>query len=724
MLLLFCSIVLVLVASYFAANILDCKNIVNNILFFFISAFANVVLTFELLSLFSGITTRNVLFVNGLFALISMLWWFAKKCPVLRFDIKDTFRRLLNSLKLDKTLIYLMLGFLFACIISLVLIAIIPGVDVDSSSYRVVRSLFWIEHGNLNQFPAAEARMLMFPINSEVLYAWFILFLKSDSFLFIFNFCGLWLFLVSVYGILSQITISLRKKLWVLLISASIPFVILRYTGLETGVIIAALVLSCIYLYIEYLKNYKNSLCFMAALALALGIGTKTTVILMMPAIVLWFIWYSIYCEKKYFYKPIIRFSLYFLLSFLLFASYNYVSNFINYGHFISALNVAKGHSNTDGFLSTFSNLYRYIFDFFAFPEFRWSAELSSKILRLREGLLTLINANNGFGKTSAIYTFVHYTVSSASSSFGFFGPLLFIPAYIYTVYKSFCVKNRKTLLLVSLVYIFLVTVFIMSYKLAFMSYNIRFISTFVLLTVPVLAYFYNKRYGFYKVLISFLAIWYMFALSVNVSLYPVKGLLNAFNQGATLDKIREIEECSFFTEDLDINNYKVRDVFCMVNKSIKKFRPENRILYFASAEDSLMPIKRLMFEGYRIDVALAADIDKVNIDDYNIIITCNDSQTSAVIWSFDKELDKYGYNYNKGILCNYLSPDDKFIKNLSEERDLVDKSTCYFNKEFYKNYNLKLLNKTTYRLGSREDGSVERKTFKLYENMNNPVIR
>lgn len=724
MLLLFCSIVLVLASSFFIANILDSKNIVNNIIYFWLLAFANIVLTFEILSLFSGISQINVLIMNFLIAFLSVAWWVAKKFPVINFDIKNAFGKFISVLKLDKTIAYLFIGFLFVCAVSLFLTAVIPGSDIDSSTYRVVRAIFWIDHGNLNQFPAPEARMLMFPINSEILYAWFMLFLKNDSLLFIFNFCGVGLFLTSVFGILSQLTASLRKKLWVVLISASIPFVLLRYTGLETGVIISALVLCCIYLYIEYLKNHKKSLCFMSALALALGVGTKTTVLLLMPALALWFIWYSFYCEKKNFYKPLVRFGLYFFAAFVVFASYNYISNFIHYGHFISAMNVANGHSNSDGFLSVFSNLYRYVFDFFAFPEYIWSAGLSSKILGLREGLLTLLNANNGFGSTSAIYTFVPHTVSSAGSSVGFFGPLLFIPVYVFTVYKSFCAKNRKSLLLVSFVYLFLVTMFVMSYKLAFMSYNIRFLSTFVLLTVPVLVYFYNKKYGFYKILISFMALWYMFTLPINVSLYPVKEVLGAFSQGATLEDIRNIEECTFFTPDFDINNYDIRDVGCFIRNNIRKFSPENKILYFASAEDSLMPIKRLSFEGYSIDIALAAEIDKVNMDDYNIIITWNDMQTSTTIMSLDKELDKYGYFYKNGILCNYLGLNDKFLSDLTVEKALLDKSVCYFNKEFVTHYNLRLLNKTTYRVGAGHDGSVTRKTYKFYQNMNNPIIK
>lgn len=724
MLLLCCSVILVLACSFFIASSVESKNIINFIICFILSAFANIVLTFELLSLFSGISVINVLITNFLFALLGFGFWIAKKCPLCTFDIKAGIKKILTAAKLDKTIAALLIGFLFACIVSLVLIVIIPGVDIDSSTYRVVRALFWIDHGNLNHFYAAEARMIMFPINSEILYAWFMLFLKNDSLLFTFNFCSIWLFIGALAGILSYITSSLRKKLWTILISLSIPFVILRYTGLETGVLIAALVLSSIYFYMEFLKKKKNSSCFLSALALALGVGTKTTVILLLPALFLWCIWYSVYCRKKEFYKPILRFTLYFTISFLLFAAYNYILNFLNFGNFISANNVADAHANTDGFLSTFPNLYRYIFDFLAFPEAPWSAALSSKILLLREGLLRFLNADIGFGATSAIFHNVPYSVSSASSSTGLFGPVLFIPLYIYTIYKSFKVRTKRSMLLLSFLLIFLFTMIIMSYKLAFMSFNIRFVATFVLLTVPLISYFYNKKYTIYKLLITLLALSYICILPVNVSLYPVNGLFNAFKQGATLNTIRDITECSFFTPHLDIHNYNIRDVSCVVREDIQKINPKNKILYFAPAEDSLMPIKELMFKGYKIDIALATDIDKINLNDYNLIVIRDDTQVSATIFDTTKKLDKYGYTYEHGILCHYAGLDKALRQQEKMDKGQWNTTRCYFNNEFAQDYRLKGFMKKTYINSTEENQVLKRRIYKFYENINNPVFR
>lgn len=724
MLLLFCSILLVVLSSAFIATCFASKNLVNFIIYFLLSAFANVVLSFEILSLFSGISRTNVLIANFVFAGLSLVLWLAKKCPAVSFDFKSGGKKFFTAMKLDKTILYLFIGFLFVCTLSLVLASFLPGLDIDSTTYRVVRALYWVKYGNINHFQAADARILMFPVNSEILYAWFMLFLKSDLWLYFFNFCGTGLFLTALYGLLSEITSSVRRKLWVLFITASIPFVLVRFTGLDTGVLISALVMCSIYLYIRFLKERGDFMCFMAALALALGAGTKTTVIMLMPALALWFIWYSFYTLKKDFYKPLIKFAIYFIASFILFAAYNYILNFLNYGHFMAATNIALAHSNTDGILSTFSNLYRYIFDFFSFPEYIWSSQLSTKILTLREGLLHLLNANYGFGRTDVNFPYVKHSVSTAVASVGFFGPILFIPAYIYTIYKSFRIKNRRSLLLVSFVYIFLITVCLMSYKLAFMSFNIRFLTTFALLTVPVISYFYYKKYGFYKIFITFVALAYMFTIPVNISLYPVNGILDVFRQGASVKKLHQLMECTFLNGHLDINNYDIRELACLVKDAIRQFRPENKILYFVSMDEPLMPITRLMFEGYTIDLALATDIDKINLNDYNIILLRDNKQTSGTIFSLNVNLDENGYTYNNGILCSYLDYHSKIIKDMPIDATQVDRTVCYFNKDFVKSHNLRFLTGNTYIVGRNEDGTWKYSNFDFYENLNNPVVR
>ena len=236
--------------------------------------------------------------------------------------------------------------------------------------------------------------------------------------------------------------------------------------------------------------------------------------------------------------------------------------------------------------------------------------------------------------------------------------------------------------------------------------------------------YAYSKKYTFYKLLLTVIALFYLINLSTNITLYPVKYIVNALEQGVTPEVLCNITECSGFSVDLDIKKYDIKDVSCYVSKTIRKFSPKNKILFFADSDNSLMPIKRLMFEGYKIDIATATEIDKINMNDYNIIITCNDEQAIRTILSFDKKLDEYGYTHQNGVSCCYIAFGGDIIKDLSKDIKLLDNAQCIFTEDFYHHYNLKRLNRTTYRIGVKNDGSIERKTYKFYENLNNPVIR
>lgn len=721
MLLLICSIVMVLLSAFFIANVLDFKNPLNNLIYFLLAAFSNIVLTFEILSLLTAINQTNVIILNVLFVIISFGIWAVRDCPIVKIDFKCSFKKLLSVFKLDKTLALLTVCILFAAVVSLIPTTFLPTIDIDSSTYHVVRSLFWIDNGTLNHFPAAESRLIMFPVNSEILYTWFLLFLRKDILLGVFNFCGVILYFAGLYGVMSFITKSLRKRLWVVLVSLSFPFALVRFSGVETGLIISALTLVAICLYMRFINNKDICAGVMGALAISLAIGTKTSVFFMLPGLFIWSVWYARYVSKKDFCKPVIQFYLFAAMTFLVFASYNYILNFINYGHFFAAENVARGHSNTDGILSVPSNLFRYVFDFFMFPEFTWSAALSTKLMGIRDSVLTFLNANTGFGNTSVVYKSVSQTISSVNASFGFFGILLVIPMFFCSVYK-FCVsKTRKNILLFSFTLLFLVSTLLMAYKLAFMSFNIRFLVTFAMVAVPIIYYSYNKRYSFYKLLITIIACFYFIYIPLHISLYPIERITKWAVQGTSVEKLREVCECSFFNKEFSPEHYKIRDIACFLKKRIGQFDRRNRILFFAPSGESLMPVKGMMFEGYLIDIDIASNIKNIDFDNYNIIITCNNEQDFYILDRI-RDVNSDGYFFEEDMLCNYLDAKSKIIKDTSEV--YPDKAICYFNNEFYKNHNLRQVKMYGYQLGEEEAGDkMEFKYYRFFENLNRPII-
>ena len=138
------SLLLVFSFAFFTANIIECKNVIRNLIYIFLSVFANIVFTFEVLSLFSKISIGGVLLLNALFAGIVFVIWLLRGRPLVTFNIKSFLRKLTIALRLDKSLLFLLIGVLFLLVTSVFLGWIFPAEDAASLFYHVARAVFWL----------------------------------------------------------------------------------------------------------------------------------------------------------------------------------------------------------------------------------------------------------------------------------------------------------------------------------------------------------------------------------------------------------------------------------------------------------------------------------------------------------------------------------------------------------------------------------------------------
>lgn len=137
MLLFLISIFLVFATSFFFSSILEEKSFVKFLIYFLLISFANIVLMFEILSLFSAISIIGVLCFNFLFATVALILWRKFGKPLPKFDFCGFFKRLYVALKSDKYLAVLGLGTMFMAVVSLWLISFMPVVNPDAESYHV-----------------------------------------------------------------------------------------------------------------------------------------------------------------------------------------------------------------------------------------------------------------------------------------------------------------------------------------------------------------------------------------------------------------------------------------------------------------------------------------------------------------------------------------------------------------------------------------------------------
>lgn len=716
------SFLLVFASSYLITSIIAPKRSILGLIYLFLVAFAQIVLTFEILSLFTAIKEVWVLLANIIFLSASTYLWIKKEKPLWGFelqDIKDLRNRINNSLKLDKSLMWLYVGFLVFIISALILCLLMPITSADANGYHVNRSLFWVLQGSLNHFDIPDVRNLCLPINSEILYSWVLLFVRNDVFLGFFSFVGFLLSIISIYNILGFLGYCTRKKLWVIFILSSLPSVLVQASGTETDIIVAGLVTSSIFLFWYALKNDKKIPIFMSSLAYALAIGTKTTSLIAIPGVGLGLIALCVLFKK---YKPFALFLGFGLLNFLIFSSFNYILNFIQFHNFMGSESFMLVSKNYFGVKAIVANFIKYMFMFFDFTGFKWSYYLGPHILSLRTFALSSLHLSY---IQDGLYTLPtnnpNGTLIEPMMGAGILGFSVFIPCVILSFIKPiFKRKAKKTWYMLGFASLFIINLLTISYLLAYMLFSVRFIMFFIVLSSPVLTYSYLNRKNPLKYIIVFFALFYLICVSTHLWARPVDKILKMVYLKYSITDIRLRANCKDYYEDSSYGN-----AICLLKFQIKNhYSNKNRILAFMPTPDDYYILKELEFNGYKIDFRRLEDADEINFNDYNLVIVPNNGQTSTLIKDYPARKNECILVGKKMIITdNNLVPciysQNRRIPKQSAESKLPYQVHCTFTSQFINNNKLIMIS----RVSLINPRFKNQNYFIIYHNANLPLI-
>lgn len=738
---LFClSFLMIFVTSYMIASMFADNKSEFGIIYLLLSAYANVIATIEVLSLFSAISVPGVLLLNMLALVVTTFLWNKKGRPIWKLsDVKHFSRKYINAIKLDKSLAVLSIGFVFLLLVSIFLSFIIPVVNADASSYHVIRSVFWVTNKNLNHFPFADIRALVFPINSEIVYTWIILFTKKLVWFGFVSYAGFILTITSVYKICSMMGFSLRRKLWIIFMLSSFSSVLVQISSTETDIIISGLVISSLFLYWYSVKNEKKVPIYFSSLAYALAIGTKTTAIIAIPAVGIAMLGISVYYLRKEFYRPILRFLFYGFFNFIIFSSYNYILNFVDYKNFAGSDSMMQAHINPYGARAIPANFIKYLFMFFDFTGFHWADYCGKIIISLRDSFLSAIGFEDIEDGIYTTYKVVNKSLLEPLMGLGILGIITYLPCWLISLVKPICIKNKKTWMLAAFGGLLVLNIIVMSAQLQFMVYSIRFLTFFCVLSSPILYYSYKKKFGFYKGILILFSLFYMTLVSTHLWARPFTRIINYFRHGYTISQVRETANCGAFLKDINLvpKGDERKEYFnesCTVVNYIKdNIDKENRILYFANTSTDLLLLKMLDFEGYHIDYAVAEDIRNIDINKYNLIMTIFNEQYATNIKYFDTRKSdiyispitrKIYYRANSDVPCFYLSTNYRMItdRHNPELRPYIMR--CMISNEYYYANNFSKMAEFEVKVPSKEmDGKEETFGYYFYKNMNKPFI-
>lgn len=643
------SFLLVFISSYLLTSVTAPKKSILGIIYLFLIAFAQLVLTFEVLSLFTAIKEFWVIFSNVIFAGISVYIWNKKSRPLWSLSCKDFKNRVNNSFKLDKSLMWLFVAFMTFIFVTLILNLIMPLTSADAQGYHCARSLFWVLQGSLKHFEVADVRNLCLPINSEILYAWILLFLKKDALLGFFAFVGYLLSLIAIYNILGLMGYCTRKKLWVIFILSSFSSVIVQASGTETDIIIAGLILSSIFLFWYALKNNEKMPIYMASLAYALALGTKTTSIIAIPGVGLLLL-ALVHMRTRLLrnanlleqhtdsslamtlrgYKSLGLFLGYGLINFLIFSSYNYVLNIIQFHSLSGPASFMVVSKNYFGIKGMISNFIKYIFMFVDFTGFKWSDYVNPQMTLLRNNIITFLHL--GYIK-DGLYTMpyeVNRLLIEPVMGAGVLGFIVFVPTLLWAIIKPiFKLKSKKTLFIGLFALVFIINLLSLSYLLAYMSYSIRFIMSFMVISSPVLLYSYLSAKNPLKYIIIMFSLFYLICISTHLWPRPfIKIARILVHEHHSLTYLRDVARC----KDFDVNPVYTNETCPLSERIEQKLSPKKKFLAFINTSNYIYMLKILEFKGYKIDFRLLEDAKNIDFSKYDFVIIPNNAQKATFI--------------------------------------------------------------------------------------------
>ena len=674
------SLCLVLISSYLFTSLIDknCRNKSLGFIYFLLICYAQIVLTSEILSLYTLIKPIPYLACNIFFLACSLVLWFRCGKPLYKPQLKYETARIKNSFKLDKILKYAFWCFIVFLISYFIIAAIFPPIWGDALGYYFPRVTSWIQNGNINHFITNDSRELIMPVNMEFLYMWNMLFLRTEVGTPVYSYISLIGLIYVVYNFLAELGFCCRKRLWT--IFAFCSFAIIGMMGHKpiADLFIGALILASIFLFYLYCKKNEKSALYFSTLSYVLAIGTKTTAIIALPSVAIIFA-VILYKLGKSEFKPIFfKYCGLFILNFIIFSSYNYILNFIQFGNPVSCSEQFLLNKFRGGIMGYITNLIKYWFVIlFDAVGIEHIDKYNHLIQGTEEKILRMLGDNwqtytSGFFENVYIFSSdMDYTTNAWTGILGLF---LFVPALIISFIKGITKKYKTNyLILGTLGASFIFNVFLFSRVMVYTRYNYRYLVTFLVIALPILVLTYIKSCkNLYKWVIFAFMFTYMFLIS---HVKPVSFIINFSKYLLEQDTIslRYID----FTDD-GMDGFKIYQYLYPKDKN-------NKIAFISyKRKGNPYRIEKLKLKGFHIDKFLLENIEDYNLFQYDYIIADTEKSPSSLVlkktieqrkqkgvaecYYLDYKMEKIGENEDKTPVNAVCEPPVDYIKQLGFE--------------------------------------------------------
>lgn len=685
------SLLMVIISSYFMLSVIYKKLPEKNFagfLYFLIIAFAQLVLSFEVLSLFKAISNNGILICNAVFLIISVILFVKNGKIIYKPDMKKDLKQIIFSLKRDKLLLFLSVCFFIFLIFQIIMAAFYPIVFGDAVAYYLPRCTSWIQYGSINHFSTPDTRELVMPVNMEFLYTWALLLRRNEIGISLFSFMGYLGAIYVLFNFLKELGYSVRKRLWSIFVFSSFVLIMIEMYSAVADLFIGALMLASMYLYIKALKSNNIWILYFSSLSYALAVGTKTTALISIPPAFVAMLAITYLYKKESMLKQILTFSGFFIINLFIFASYSYILNIIHFSNPISCSEQMLLNKFRGGFKGWLCNLIKYSFAIFDASGIRDYIKYNEIITYLQISTLKLL------GATSSSYTSPYFpgrfTIDThmefMRSGLGVMGFLAFLPSMVKSVKYAFKYKlSKRKAVMAAITISFILNVFLWARVMVFTQFNLRYILTFVVIASPVLVYSYIRKNTVFKLVLCF----FMFVYFIPKSF--------AMPTQYCISYIRYSEENAkdgipFLHENTDIIE---------LYRYVRKVNAKKVGLIIDQSQRPSFYLEKAKLFGVKMDKILVENIEAYRLEDYDYIITDRDVTATTNIILFE---DQMKYPDLFVTTCEYYDYDKNLITDINTKPVMVK---CYIPYEYLK------------RKGFVLDNGIQLEDFTVLKNVN-----
>jgi 4-amino-4-deoxy-L-arabinose transferase-like glycosyltransferase len=323
----------VILFSIFITSLFNLRDLISQLLTWYITGMANVILVSEIAGLFNQVDNPLIfLGLHLLLAIIAIVLWVVKGKPMIfgAYKSKVSFQSIKESIKSDPLLWILSISVIGAYLVNALLIIVVHANNNDSLAVHLARIGYWLQFGSFKPWPTANYYQISYPFNAQVQMFWTVLLSGTDQLVEFVQWFSAVFAAIAITGIGKLLGYTRKQSVFSGLIWASLPLILLQSTTTQNDLISASVVIIGLYYLFLGIKRQKIIAMILSGLALGIALGIKQTAFFVLPGLAITL--FLVYLKYK---KQVIKFLLYFLIasfcSLLLFGSYIYISNFIYY---------------------------------------------------------------------------------------------------------------------------------------------------------------------------------------------------------------------------------------------------------------------------------------------------------------------------------------------------------------------------------------------------------